>query len=171
MFPVANPGTQARFLPMISSWGWATWGRAWRYFDPDLGGLGDVLENPAVRQRFDLDDSYPYSWLLAELRAGRVDSWAVAWYLAVFRQQGLTLFPSRSLVRNTGWDGSGIHCTQSGAFDTALAERMDARFPDTVEVSTPVLAKVKHFLRNVGHAASVPELSSTSEACSTAGAR
>lgn len=114
MFPVRVPRDQeAGFLPMISSWGWATWKRAWRHFDADLAGWQEVLADASVRRRFDLDGSYSYSRLLQQVHAGQADSWAVRWHLAVFGQRGLTLFPARSFVRNRGWDGSGTHCTPS----------------------------------------------------------
>ena len=48
--------------------------------------------------------------MLEGLIAGKIDSWAIVWYLSVFMRQGLTLFPIRSLVGNIGFDGSGTNC-------------------------------------------------------------
>jgi hypothetical protein len=41
---------------------------------------------------------------------GKVDSWAILWNLSVFMNDGLVLYPGKSLVENKGFDGSGIHC-------------------------------------------------------------
>lgn len=38
------------------------------------------------------------------------NSWADRWYWTNFRKQGLILSPTKSLVSNEGWDGTGIHC-------------------------------------------------------------
>lgn len=40
IFPVTafENNTEAMFLPFTTSWGWATWGRAWKYFDPEADG-------------------------------------------------------------------------------------------------------------------------------------
>jgi acetyltransferase-like isoleucine patch superfamily enzyme len=40
---------------------------------------------------------------------GELDSWGIRWYLSVFAQDGLVLWPPRSLVANIGFDGSGAH--------------------------------------------------------------
>src|SRR5450631_620851 len=34
--------TDAVFLPMTTSWGWATWQRAWQYFDPTAAGYESI---------------------------------------------------------------------------------------------------------------------------------
>ncbi|MDJ1175489.1 hypothetical protein [Roseofilum capinflatum] len=113
MFPANfKPETDSIFLPYITSWGWATWERAWNYFDPNLSGYPELKNNRKLRYKFDLDGSYYYFSLLEGFMNGKVDSWAIVWYLSVFMQEGLTLFPVYSLVDNIGFDGSGIHCKQ-----------------------------------------------------------
>ena len=49
------------------------------------------------------------STMLERQLQGEVDSWAIRWHLSVFMRQGLVLYPGRSLVKNTGFDGSGTH--------------------------------------------------------------
>ena len=45
MFPVQlSVNTDALFLPFTTSWGWATWRRAWEYFDSEMSGY-DLDEN------------------------------------------------------------------------------------------------------------------------------
>jgi hypothetical protein len=96
-------------LPIISTWGWATWRRAWRFFDEGMGGAQDVLASRELRSRFNFGGSYDYASLLEAQRAGLLDSWGIQWYLSVFREDGLAVFPPRTLVRNRGMDGSGAH--------------------------------------------------------------
>lgn len=102
---------RAFFLPLTTSWGWATWKRAWQHFDSQGTGYARLKDDPALRRQFDLQGAYPYSAMLQAQREGRVDSWAIRWYLTTFLMQGLTLYPGRSLVRNIGFDGSGTNCT------------------------------------------------------------
>jgi hypothetical protein len=99
----------AMFLPITTSWGWATWQRAWAHFDPDATGWRRLQTDKALRVRFDLDGAYDYSGMLESQMSGQRDSWAIRWYWSVFQANGLTLFPPRTLVRNTGQDGSGTH--------------------------------------------------------------
>lgn len=99
---------EALFLPFVTSWGWATWERAWKHFDPMAQGWEKIHGNGSLRRRFDLDGHFDYSTLLQQQMAGKVDSWAIRWYLNVFLNGGLALFPPQSLVRNIGL-GSGTH--------------------------------------------------------------
>lgn len=111
MFDVAEfvKRRDALFLPLTVSWGWATWRRAWDAFDPEAPGWEMLRGDGELRRRFNLDGAYDYASMLEDQMAGRSDSWAVRWYWTVFRAGGLVLFPPRSLVDNTGMDGSGTH--------------------------------------------------------------
>jgi len=100
---------EAHFLPMTTTWGWGTWGRAWAHFDPAATGWQQLSRDRALRHRFNLGGVYDYAAMLEAQMAGRGDSWGIRWYWSVFRQNGLSLFPPQSLVRNTGQDGSGTH--------------------------------------------------------------
>lgn len=150
MFPLGLSETiPCPLLPLISSWGWATWARAWRHFDPALGGFRQLQTDSQLRRRFDLQDSYPFFHLLERQARGQADSWAIRWYLSVFRQNGLTLFPPVSLVQNRGWDGSGTHCTSGRQFDTPLATQPSWNFPEGAEPDRETLLRLQTYFRKV----------------------
>jgi hypothetical protein len=111
MFPVVVEAVQdAFFLPFVTSWGWATWDRAWSSFDRLGHGYALLEKDKALRNSFDLDGAYPYFNMLQSQLRGRIDSWAIRWNLSVFLSKGLVLCPKQSLVTNIGFDGSGTHC-------------------------------------------------------------
>lgn len=97
------------FLNLSTSWGWATWARAWRSFDGLSSGWESLLHDPALRQKFDLDGSYPYTDMLERQMGGAADSWAIRWWWSMFRAGALGLFPPHTLVSNIGEDGSATH--------------------------------------------------------------
>ena len=107
--PRLRQQTEAVLLPMTTSWGWATWDRAWAQFDPLADGWRTRLKDEQVRRRFDLDGNFPYSTMLARQMERQVGAWDIRWYYSVFARDGLVLFPPRSLVVNLGFDGSGTH--------------------------------------------------------------
>ncbi|MEO0315741.1 MAG: hypothetical protein RI928_2197 [Pseudomonadota bacterium] len=105
---IGKAGT-AVFLPFTSSWGWATWRRAWTAFEADAPGWPHLLSDAGLRYRFNIDGTYDFSSMLVRQMLGFRDSWAVRWCWSVFRRNGLVLYPPASLVKNTGFDGSGTH--------------------------------------------------------------
>ena len=116
MYPVVSDlQTDAAFLPVVESWGWATWKRAWDKFDSQAGGWQKLLSDASLSNRFDLEGTYGYSQMLVSQMQGRLDSWAVRWNWSVFCANGLVLYPKTSLVQNIGFDGSGTHCSSTEA--------------------------------------------------------
>ena len=110
IFPVPEftQREEALFLPFMTSWGWGTWKRAWKYFDPAAQGWESITRNNVLRNRFNLDGHYDYSTMLEQQMKGKLDSWAIRWHLSAFLRNGVALFPPQSLVKNIGLD-SGTH--------------------------------------------------------------
>ena len=101
----------AVMLPFTSSWGWATWGRAWAQFDHEATGWSALLRDRRRRRQFNLGGVYDYATMLRRQMTDdpRKWDWDIRWYLTVFRADGRVIFPPRSLVRNIGQDGTGTH--------------------------------------------------------------
>ncbi len=133
------------FLPFISSWGWATWDRAWRRFDPEARFARRVLSGSVLRHRFDLSGSFGFSKMLEAQLAGRIDSWDICWYLSVFEHDGLALFPTRSLVENSGAGPGATHTEgdEGSALFRGRAHELAVReFPEPA-VDVRALARVR----------------------------
>lgn len=107
--PALERTRQALLLPLTTSWGWATWKRAWELFDPEATGWRERLAREGEESRFNLDGNYDYSRMLQQQMDGALDSWAIRWWYTVFARRGLTLFPPVTLVVNRGLDASGTH--------------------------------------------------------------
>ena len=121
MFPAElDIQDDALLLPFISSWGWATWHRAWRFFDAEAKGYEKLLKDRELKKRFDLGGHYNYFKMLQRQQQGKTESWAIRWYLSVFLSQGLALYPKKTLVRNLGFDGSGVNCAVSGIKESSI---------------------------------------------------
>jgi hypothetical protein len=94
------------------AWGWATWRRAWQYFDlglqrwPELREttwLIDLLRDQRAVHEFRaiFDDLYN--------RPGQNDGWDYAWSFACWSQSGLSILPSTTLVGNVGFGPDATH--------------------------------------------------------------
>lgn len=154
MFPVEHPTRpDAFFLPLTTTWGWATWHRAWTRFEASADEARARLADPETRRRFDLEDSYPYSAMLEQRLASGNDSWGILWWWSVFRAGGLVLHPRQTLVRNEGFDGSGTHCTSLAAADREMEIGLrcsdPARplaWPVQIATDAAALSRVKAYL-------------------------
>ena len=126
IYPLDHPSLpQSYFLPSLGCWGWGTWSRAWRDFEPDGSRLLARIRSEKLSFKFDLDGHYPYTRLLERQALGKVDSWAIRWYATNFLLGRKGLYPSKSLLENIGFDGTGVHCgapdSRGGLFNGELA--------------------------------------------------
>ena len=110
IYPVKGILPETFFLKGADCWGWATWKRGWDLFEPDGKKLLRELKETNLTKEFDFSGSYPYTKMLKDQIAGRNNSWAIRWYASAFLKNKLTLYPGKSLIYNTGFDGSGTHC-------------------------------------------------------------
>lgn len=114
MFPIKKTLSETFFLRNTSCWGWGTWKRAWKHFNPDSKFLlNKILLDKEREIRFNQNNLFSYTSMLKENSEGLNDSWDIRWYASTFLQNGICLHPRRSLVRNIGHDISGVHCKKS----------------------------------------------------------
>lgn len=102
-------GDRAQFLPWTTSWGWATWSRAWKKFDLNADGWEILARNKSVRKKFNLNNSYDFSTMLERQMVQNVNSWAIKWYWTVFKLGGQVIYPPYNLVDNSGFDAEASH--------------------------------------------------------------
>lgn len=102
------------FLPIGSSWGWATWSRVWKHFEYDASKLKSSIDRSGRKNNFNFGN-YPYWELLDRVANVQNDSWAIRFYASFFLKNMLFLFPSHSLVQNIGFDGSGVNCKEGSS--------------------------------------------------------
>jgi putative methyltransferase (TIGR04325 family) len=147
VYPVQERLPEAFFLRGADCWGWATWRRGWKLFNPDGQFLLDQLKRRKLVKSLDFDGAYGFSELLEGQIAGKNDSWAVRWHASAFLANKLTLYPGRSLVHNIGNDSTGTHCGTSAAFDVELSAT--PIHLDEVVVEESVVAKriIRDFFR------------------------
>ncbi|KAA6348740.1 hypothetical protein EZS27_003805 [termite gut metagenome] len=116
-----DPSQPDTFLiKWTGSWGWATWDRAWKYFNPDGKALLEELEAKKLTRTFDFNGAYPFTRMLHRQIEGKNDSWAIRWNASLFVKNILSLNVGRSLVQNTGFDGSGTNCGGGGLYASNL---------------------------------------------------
>ena len=107
-------------------WGWATWRRAWRLFDPTMALWPEIRDGGWLRSHL-ADANAVRFWtdIFDRTRNGEFDSWAFPWTLSCWAQGGLTAQPNVNLVTNIGFDSRATHTRDAGPSATVQAEAME----------------------------------------------
>lgn len=122
------------FSSLAYIWGWATWKRAWKLIDLKVGHY------PELNRKHYLDESYDtvykrdfFNYIFGELakEGGKINRdkiWGYQWQFACLVNAGLTIVPSRSLVRNIGMGADATHTKDEKALGYDL-KREEIAFP------------------------------------------
>ncbi len=102
-----------------SIWGWASWRRAWDYYDMkirswptfrSLGALDAVVHSRAEHKKRER--------LYNEMHEKQIfDSWDYQWGYAKFTQGLLSVVPCQNLIENTGFGLDGTHYGPEDKFE------------------------------------------------------
>ena len=99
-------------------WGWASWRRAWKYweFTPEKW---IEFRDPGLME-FVCDDPYEKNYWIRIFDTlfleGKPNSWAYAWTFACWSQGGLTALPNVNLVSNIGFGADATHTRGESKF-------------------------------------------------------
>ncbi len=97
------------FVQNAGCWGWGTWQRAWKKFDPDAQRLYDELvQQNEIENYKALMWGEPYKQLMQNIERVK-KTWAVKWNTSIYLNKGLCLHPNKSFVNNIGNDGTGTN--------------------------------------------------------------
>jgi len=129
------------FNPRAGSWGWATWKDRWEKADWIVMDYADFRKNAKIRKCFN-DGGEDMSEMLDAQMQGKIDSWAIRWSYAVFKNKGAYVYPANSYIDNIGMDGSGMHCgnsTNNIYKNNYLNGKKELGFPDKIIVDKRVM--------------------------------
>jgi hypothetical protein len=109
-------------------WGWASWRRAWRYYDKD------ATQWPEFKDRGYLDslvaDSHVREYWMRVFQAvheGKIDTWDYQWILATWINGMMSIMPNVNLVSNIGFGNEATHTRKVSIYGDMGVEEM--QFP------------------------------------------
>jgi hypothetical protein len=93
-------------------WGWASWRRAWAYYDVHMKLWPEVKEKKVYLDFCDGKREISYRLnLYDKLFAGEIDTWDYQWGFAKMINSGLSVTPNVNLISNIGFGREGTHVT------------------------------------------------------------
>lgn len=98
--------------------------------------------------RFNLDGAENFWGQVVSNKEKKINTWAIFWYAIIFKQNGLCLNPTQTLVENVGHDGSGVHCGENESYKSNLSTNKHISFEcDTIE-NRVALDRIQHFYQS-----------------------
>lgn len=113
-------------------WGWATWRRAWKYYDigvklwPELketGWLHNIVNNAAAERYW----AEQFDRASASVSNADFWTWDYQWTFACWAQNGLAISPNTTLISNVGFGSQATHTFSPGK--TAYLATGELQFP------------------------------------------
>ena len=101
-------GATYYFSKLNDTWGWATWRRAWKFFDKNMKGYKEIKKRNLIEKHYMNKDIANWMTTYFEKSFYKKDNiWSAYWSFSILKNDGYTITPFKSLVRNIGVDGSG----------------------------------------------------------------
>jgi hypothetical protein len=95
-------------------WGWATWRRAWQYYDFKMRLWQEIRDGNWLESILGKTQAVKY-WtkIFQTYYDGKIDTWDYPWTFACWIQNGLTILPNVNLVSNIGFGEDATHTSSS----------------------------------------------------------
>ena len=104
-----------RFNP----WGWATWKDKWQFVDFNVLRTAIIpTVSPGQANLLGLPDHLKEYLYMEGLVDGKMDIWSINVVLYQYLTNTYSIYPSKQLVENIGFDNTGVHSTQTQAFNS-----------------------------------------------------
>lgn len=121
-YPIKIPTTYRKDIFIsyrASSWGWGTWKDRWEKVDWEVKDFSTFISDKKTQNLFDRGGQDLTQMLKAQMK-GKIDSWAIRWVYAHFKNNAYCLYPIVPLCKNIGTDKSGTHSSSSKKLDVEL---------------------------------------------------
>lgn len=112
--------------PLI--WGWATWKRAWRYYDVEMKKYSEI------KKKKKLNEIYPNFleriFRTKRIKDGKNSTWDIQWSFSHKYYGKFSIIPKHNLVRNIGFSKDSTHTKQDRVDNFFIENKLrDMNFP------------------------------------------
>lgn len=104
-------GNASYYFSKISHiWGWATWRRAWKFYDFEMRTLDSFIEKKVGYNIWPGKQILNY-WIkqFKKVANNKIDTWDYQWNYCLIVNNGLSILPNVNLVENIGFHPEATH--------------------------------------------------------------
>jgi hypothetical protein len=89
-------------------WGWATWKRAWNYYDVEMENWSNLKNRKKIKKNMNWNI---FKYKIEEDKFNRtykneINTWDYQWHYTIFLYNGIAIFPKKNLVSNIGFSNN-----------------------------------------------------------------
>jgi hypothetical protein len=135
---LASPLSPIRLTRYPESYAWATWERAWKFYDDDLSWASQSSLKDLQKITNSLTGALRWKINFADAKSERINTWAYRWLASMWANHLSIIGPSVNLVRYDGHEG-GTHTRRAARWselnvsdetDSNLFQSLDFPFFD-----------------------------------------
>lgn len=106
-------------------WGWASWRRAWKNYDPNMMLWPEIRSNHLLRYYLTKRSIYQY-WkkIFDKCYKNDILTWDYQWLFMSWIQNQLTILPCKNLVTNIGFGPEAVHTKGKSGLSNMKTEKM-----------------------------------------------
>ena len=106
---LARENCSSYFLSKLCNvWGWATWKRAWILYERDFVDYNKLIKNDHIKGYYENSEIYMWMKKYFDNAYSKKDKiWSSNWSYTLAKHNSYCISPSKNLVKNIGFDGSG----------------------------------------------------------------
>lgn len=118
-WPTEPTNASYYFTRQIHGWGWATWKRAWQYYDYDMKAWPTANSVEQLKSYY--GDNYLF-WerLFSGTHHKGNDIWDYQWMFTVYNRNGLSINPTANLTKNIGFCADATHTIDANSIYTKI---------------------------------------------------
>jgi hypothetical protein len=138
--PTTAPHTtySYRFSQCYSIWGWATWARAWKHYDPEIRAWAELRDTHWIEDHLgDRKAAMLARAWFDRTYADPIEQWDFQWLFSGWRRNAVAVTPGVNLVTNIGFGAGASHLRDANhPFASIPAEPIELplRHPPRIEL-------------------------------------
>ncbi len=146
-YPINTDGLDDVFMwRLMNCWGWATWSDRWRHYEKNVVKVVNEFNKDDI-YKFDIDGVGDFWNQIILNKKNKIDTWAIFWYVTIFKQGGLCVNSSKTFTTSIGNDDSGTNCSENNDFDGVLSQDDNFYFEIELEEDIIALNRVRQFYK------------------------
>lgn len=117
LFNEVDVGASYYFSRYCHIWGWASWRRAWKFYDRSASLWPRLQRRNGLKTIVHSRREEMY-WKAAfdGVHRGAIDTWDYQWGLACWAQNMLSIMPAQNLISNIGFGFDATHTVKKGRY-------------------------------------------------------